>query len=198
MFGNIRSEKKYHCIPLRELCTTISGGTPSTKFPNYYAGDIPWITTVSLGSNHIDGSSAKGYITEEAIANSATKLIPAGNLLFGTRVGIGKSSINNVDICINQDVTAIIGIDEYKYSKLFIKHVLDTYQPYFDAIKKGATIFGITGDDLKDSPIPQVPFNEQKRYESFVDLIDKSKLLEMLSIKQVNILIRKLTAVTYN
>lgn len=96
MFGDIRYEEKYQGIPLRRLCTTISGGTPSTKCSEYYEGNIPWISTVSLGPNYIDGSTAKGYITQEAIDNSATKLIPAGNILFGTRVGVGKSSINDV------------------------------------------------------------------------------------------------------
>lgn len=175
LFGDIQHEEKYKGIPLRELCTTMSGGTPSTKFPEYYEGDIPWISTVSLGPNHIDGSIAKGYITQEAIENSATKLIPAGNILFGTRVGVGKSSLNDVDICINQDIVAIIGIDENRFKRLFIKHVLDAYQPYYDSIKKGATILGITGDDLKDTLIPDAPISIQIKYETFVEQVDKSK-----------------------
>ena len=35
MFGDIRYEEKYQGIPLRRLCTTISGGTPSTKCSEY-------------------------------------------------------------------------------------------------------------------------------------------------------------------
>ena len=177
LFGNVRNEDKYRGIPLRNLCTTMSGGTPSTKYPEYYEGDIPWISTVSLGPNHIDGSTAKGFITQEAIDNSATKLIPAGNILFGTRVGVGKSSLNDVDICTNQDIVAIVGIDETKYNRLFIKHVLDSYQSYYDSIKKGATILGITGDDLKDTLIPDVPIGIQLEFEQFVEQVDKSKVV---------------------
>ena len=175
MFGDIRNQEKYKGIPLSNLCKTMTGGTPPTSKPEYYEGTIPWITTVSLGPNHIDGKNAKGYITEEAIKNSATKLIPVGNILFGTRVGVGKSSINDVDICTNQDIIALIGIDESRYSKLFIKHVLDQYQPYFDSIKKGATILGITTDDVKKSLIPDVSLSLQKEFENFVQQIDKSK-----------------------
>ena len=175
MFGDVQHEEKYKGIQLRELCTTMSGGTPSTKFPEYYKGDIPWISTVSLGPNHIDGTTAKGFITQEAIENSATKLIPAGNILFGTRVGVGKSSLNDVDICTNQDIVAIIGIDEKRFNRLFIKHVLDAYQPYYDSIKKGATLLGITGDDLKDTLIPNAPIEVQMEFEAFVEQVDKSK-----------------------
>lgn len=58
LFGDVQHEEKYKGIPLGELCTMMSGGTPSTKFEEYYEGDIPWISTVSLGPNHIDGSTA--------------------------------------------------------------------------------------------------------------------------------------------
>ena len=192
MFGDVRYEPKYHGIPLRKICTTISGGTPSTKFPEYYEGDIPWISTVSLGPNHIDGTNAKGYITEEAIANSATKLIPANNILFGTRVGVGKSSLNDVDICTNQDIIAIIGIDESKFSRLFIKHVLDWYQPYFDSIKKGATILGIRSDDLKDVFIPQVSIDLQRKYEVFVEQVDQLKSKTQKSLDKTQLLFNSL------
>lgn len=188
MFGDPIYEKKYQGIPLRKLCKTISGGTPSTKIPEYYNGNIPWISTVSLGNNHIDGSNAKGYITKNAIEHSATHLIPAGNILFGIRVGVGKSSLNDVDICTNQDVVAIIGIDETKYSKLFIKHVLDAYQPHFCNIKKGATILGITTDDLKNSLIPQVPIKLQKNYEKFVYQVDKQKLTIQQGLDKLEVL----------
>ena len=178
MFGDVKHEEKYKGIPLRELCITMSGGTPSTKNTEYYEGNIPWITTVSLGPNHIDGSTAKGYITQDAIKNSATKLIPAGNILFGTRVGVGKSSINDVDICTNQDIIAIIGIDENRFNRVFIKHVLDDYQPYYDSLKKGATILGITSDDLKDTLIPDVSLDVQTEFVAFVDQVDKSEFVE--------------------
>ena len=183
MFGDVQHEEKYKGIQLRELCTTMSGGTPSTKFPEYYEGDIPWISTISLGPNHIDGTTAKGYITQKAIDNSATKLIRAGNILFGTRVGVGKSSLNDVDICTNQDIVAIIGIDERKFNKLFIKHVLDAHQSYYDSIKKGATILGITVDDLKDTLIPDAPIDVQLAFEKFVEQVDKSKFRDFVPHK---------------
>ena len=192
MFGDIRNQEKYKGIPLSNLCKTMTGGTPPTSKPEYYEGTIPWITTVSLGPNHIDGKNAKGYITEEAIKNSATKLIPVGNILFGTRVGVGKSSINDVDICTNQDIIALIGIDESRYSKLFIKHVLDQYQPYFDSIKKGATILGITTDDVKKSLIPDVSLSLQKEFENFVQQIDKSKFAVQKALEKAETLYKSL------
>lgn len=176
MFGDIQSEEKYKNIKLKEICNTVSGGTPSTRVKEYYNGEIPWITTVSLGENYINGVDAKGFITKEAIDNSATKLIPAGNILFGTRVGVGKSSINIVDICTNQDIVAITDIDQTLFNRLFIKHVLDMNQVYYDSKKKGATILGITSEDLKETIIPNVPIDLQNKFSEFVIAVDKSKV----------------------
>ena len=179
MFGDVQDAKKHSDKQLKDICNTVTGGTPSTKHAEYYNGTIPWVSTVSLGPNYIDGTTAKAFITQEAVDNSSTKIIPSGSILFGTRVGVGKSSINQVEMCTNQDIVAIIDLDESKYNKLYIKYVLDTYQSYFDSIKKGATILGISSDDLKNIYIPDASLYEQNRFEKFVKQIDKSRLLNI-------------------
>ena len=185
MFGDLNSAPKYHGIKLREICKTLSGGTPTTKHPEYYEGNIPWITTVQLGPNYIDGSNPKAFITQEAIKNSATHLISANCILFGTRVGVGKSSINTEAMCTNQDINAITEIDLSKWNLLFIKKVLDNYLPYFDSIKKGATILGITTNSLKGVDIPDVDKSVQDEFASFVEKIDKSKFIVQKEIKDL-------------
>ena len=182
MFGDVQDAKKHRSIQLKDICNTVTGGTPSTKHVEYYNGTIPWISTVSLGPNYIDGTTAKAFITQEAVDNSSTKIIPSGSILFGTRVGVGKSSINQVEMCTNQDIVAIIDLDESKYNKLYIKYVLDTYQSYFDSIKKGATILGISSDDLKNIYVPDASLYEQDRFEKSVKQIDKSRLLSNHSL----------------
>ena len=191
MFGDVVNNPKYDGIPLGTICSTLSGGTPTTKVPEYYQGDIPWISTPYLGNNHINGSSAKAYITEDAIKNSATHLIPENTIMFGIRVGVGKSSIIDVPMCANQDIVALMGIDTNEYNLLFIKHTLDSYQSHFDSIKKGATILGITTEDLKKVLIPVVEMELQDQFAAFVEQTDKLKfdgikiinLCEILKIK---------------
>ena len=189
MFGDVQDAKKRGGQQLKDICNTVAGGTPSTKHVEYYNGTIPWISTVSLGPNYIDGTTAKAFITQEAVDSSSTKIIPSGSILFGTRVGVGKSSINQVEMCTNQDIVAIIDLDVSKYNKLYIKYVLDTYQPYFDSIKKGATILGISSDDLKNIYVPDASLYEQNRFEKFVKQIDKSRLLSNHSLSLIKSII---------
>ncbi len=188
LFGDIANSPKYGGVSLGTICSTLSGGTPTTKVPEYYQGDIPWISTPYLGNNHINGSSAKAYITEDAIKNSATHLIPANTIMFGIRVGVGKSSIIDEPMCANQDIVALMGIDTNKYNLLFVKHTLDSYQSHFDSIKKGATILGITTDDLKKVLIPNVDIGLQNQFAAFVEQTDKSKLELQKSLKKLELL----------
>ena len=192
MFGNISICSGSSGVPLGTICTTLSGGTPTTKIPEYYQGDIPWITTPFLGSNHIDGNNAKAYITEEAIDNSATHLIPENTIMFGIRVGVGKSSIIDEPMCANQDIVALMGVDTSKYNLLFLKHVLDGYQDYFDTIKKGATILGITTDDLKKVIVPNAEFELQNEFATFVEQTDKIKLEVKESLEKLETLKKSL------
>ena len=77
MFGDpVINPKGWATKKLKNLSKLLSGGTPSRKNPEYFFGNIPWITTVALGPKFIDKKDALELITEEAISNSATKIIP--------------------------------------------------------------------------------------------------------------------------
>ncbi|MCI6014657.1 MAG: restriction endonuclease subunit S, partial [Coprobacillus sp.] len=62
---------------------------------------------------------------------------------------------------------------------------------YFDSIKKGATILGITTDNLKEVNIPNVDKSVQDEFASFVDQIDKSKFIIQKQIKLLEELLEK-------
>ena len=61
----------------------ISGGTPSTKQPKYWQGDIPWITSKWLGTR-LELLDGEKFICSEAVKNSSTSIVPKDNILFST------------------------------------------------------------------------------------------------------------------
>ncbi len=174
MFGSLNNkEGLFETVTLGEISKIISGGTPTRKQPKFFKGTIPWITTAALGALFIGHYNAMEYITREAIENSATKLIPANSLLFGIRVGVGKSSINTVDMCTNQDIMAITDIDVTRYDLIYIKKILEFNLDYFDSLKRGTTIKGITAETLKRIKIPLAPISDQKNFADMVVQSDK-------------------------
>lgn len=180
MFGDLINEPKYPGIKLGSLGVMITGGTPSRKHDEYYGGNIPFISTPYLGSNFISEKNVQNYLTEAGVKNSATHKIPPYSLMVGNRVGVGKSSINTCEMCTNQDILSFVDIDTSRFDLLFLKKVIDQYSPYFDEHKRGATIQGVPSKVIKDSMVPDVPLEMQKRYTALVKQSDKSKYREAI------------------
>ena len=147
----------------------ISGGTPSTKKQEYWNGDIPWIT----GADFSDGEVVLGrrFINKDAVNNSATHIVPAGSILMVTRTGVGKIAIAPFDIAISQDITGIIprqGVVNSEFLVSAIKQRMGTIL----AAQRGATIKGVTRDDINQLPIPLPAPSEQQRIVEMLDQAD--------------------------
>lgn len=151
----------------------IGGGTPSTKIPQYWKGNIEWTTSKRLGENiYIYDGEKK--ISENGLNNSSTNLIPKDNLLISTRVTVGKAVVNKVDIAISQDLTGMV-INKDRFSPEFIAYQfrIARIQKIFDEQKRGATIKGITRDDLKKIKLAMPDLKEQKEISNILSKIEK-------------------------
>ncbi len=174
-FGGPGIQSRYPTVTLGSISNMISGGTPSSKHPEYFGGNIPFVSTPCLGPNFIDASAAQNWLTELGVQMSSTHIVPANSLMVGNRVGVGKSSINTCEMCTNQDILSFVDINTDKFDLLFVKKVIEQYGPIFERQKRGATIKGVPSDLVKASQIPQVPIDVQRAFVGFVRQTDKSK-----------------------
>jgi type I restriction enzyme, S subunit len=151
---------------LSDVCRFQNGGTPSKAIERYFTGDIPWITGADLiGPIALQ---ARSFITEEAIASSATNQVPAGTVLLVTRTSVGKVAITGMNLCFSQDITALTP-DAKKLSAEYLVHFLRTKQDHFTKHARGATIQGITREVVADLEIPLPPMEEQRRIAAILD-----------------------------
>ena len=142
---------------------SFSGGTPSTKVGRYWGGDIPWITSATISEDDVVLEGHLRTITRDGLEASATKIATKGSLVVATRVGVGKAAVAGFDIAISQDLTALLltGDTEAMYLAWLFK--CSWFQASLGSGVRGATIKGITKDDLLSAPIP-LPDVEQQRY----------------------------------
>lgn len=92
---------------VRELCETFSGGTPLTTRSDYYAGDIPWITSAELNQSHI--KSTTGFISELGLHSSSAKLVDPGTPLIAMYgATAGTPAMAEISGAINQAVLALV------------------------------------------------------------------------------------------
>ena len=177
-------------VKLGELGKTQSGGTPSSKHPEFFSGSIPWIGTTALNGKLLDESNAVKMITAEAVEKSATKIVPAGSIMVGIRVGVGKVAINSVPMCTSQDIVSIIGIDEGQWNKEYISLALQYKAPILASQAQGATITGVTSKTLKSIAIPVLPLASQNAIVSQLRSIEQQIACMTAMLNQLDSLVK--------
>ena len=146
-------------VRLGDVCKKIvGGGTPSTENPDYWQGHIPWITSADIVSYKT--IKYRRYITDQALDNSATNLIPKNNIIVVTRVGLGKAVRNDTDVCISQDSQGLI-LKKSIHPDFLINFLIEKIK-IFKSASQGSTIKGITKRQLADIKISLPPLREQK------------------------------------
>ncbi len=152
----------------------MSGGTPSTKNEAFWRGSVPWITSKWLNARlYLD--SGEKFISEDAVRQSATTVVPRNNLIFATRVGVGKVSVNRLDLAINQDLAGVL-IDSDRYDIRFLAYQLrsERIQNVVASHKRGATIQGITRDNLKELEINLPLLPEQRKIAGVLGVVQRA------------------------
>ncbi len=138
----------WEVVKLSSICQKIiGGGTPSTLNNDFWKGNIPWISSSDI--NNYGNINIRKYISQKAIDNSATNIIPSGSVIVVTRVGLGKVALSDFDLCTSQDFQSIIVNNNFvinKYLKLCISNLIDRIINNC----QGSTIKGITKDQISN------------------------------------------------
>lgn len=145
-----------------------SGKTPSMSNPQFWNGDIPWVTSKDMKRPVITDSEM--HITE--LAASTMQLYPAGTLLLVARSGILKRLLPlctlGIDSTINQDIKAFklydIDLSEWLY------YGIKAFEPYIlkELVKSVTTVESLKFDEFSAMLLPVPPLAEQHRITSAI------------------------------
>ncbi|MDB9544645.1 N-6 DNA methylase [Microcystis aeruginosa CS-1036] len=162
-------------FPLKTLGSiidkSIGGGTPSKNISTYWSGKIPWISSKDFKDFYLYDS--EDHITQEAIDDSSTNIVPRGCLLIVFRSSILIHSIpvgiTMNEMAINQDVKALI----------FQKDILSQYVGYFINIfqtkilplitKQSTTVQSINSEQFVNLSLPIPPKETQENIVAKMD-----------------------------
>ena len=187
-FPEFQGEWKVESI--KDVADFMGGGTPSSSNESFWQGTIPWVSSSDIVENDIKNISISRYITEEAIAHSATKLCPAPSILIVSRVGVGKIALSKEAICTSQDFCNLINI---KVEPIFLTYCLSQIMKRKSMEVQGTSIKGITTSEIQKISINIPSLQEQKKIGKILSLLDEriatqNKIIDKLQslIKGIN------------
>ena len=93
---------------LGDVCKIVSGTTPKSNIPEYWDGEINWITPAELNDDTTFIYESQRKITEQAVRDSSLKSFPAGTVILSSRAPIGKVAIAGVEMYCNQGFKNLI------------------------------------------------------------------------------------------
>ena len=167
-FPEFQGEWKVESI--KDVADFMGGGTPSSSNESFWQGTIPWVSSSDIVENDIKNISISRYITEEAIAHSATKLCPAPSILIVSRVGVGKIALSKEAICTSQDFCNLINI---KVEPIFLTYCLSQIMKRKSMEVQGTSIKGITTSEIQKISINIPSLREQKKIGKILSLLDE-------------------------
>lgn len=169
-------DKEWISEPLENVVGKIyGGGTPSKNVPEYWDGDIPWVTVKDLIATKIDG--AQQYINKFGLENSSANMVPAGTVIIATRMALGKAVIASCDVAINQDLKAITGSP--KIDSVFLHYWLLLQAKAIEKLGTGSTVKGVQLETIKSLRM-QIPSSIQEQQKIATVLTNADKEIELL------------------
>ena len=136
------------------------GGTPKTANPEYWSGNIPWIQSSDLVEGDIVHVNINKFINNNALKNSAAKLISRDSIALVTRVGVGKVAVINQDFTTSQDFLSLSDFDESDIK--FLAYQLYRLMQENAKVLQGTSIKGITKTELIEQSI-SIPSSSQEQ-----------------------------------
>lgn len=92
-------------VSISQLGVVVTGGTPLTKVPSYWNGNIPWVTPTDIGDCK-DISKTERGITNCGL--STIRSLPENTVLVTCIASIGKNAILRKRGACNQQINAIV------------------------------------------------------------------------------------------
>lgn len=154
-----------------DFAEVIVGGTPSTKEPSYWGGDIVWVTPTDVtGARGAVLSDSARCITPEGVANSSARLVPAGSILVTTRATIGPAVIAGCELATNQGVTALVAGEKLASRWLFYWVLANRRE--FVSRGVGNTFPEISRTKTRAIPMSVPRLEEQRRIADMLAAVD--------------------------
>lgn len=149
-------------IRFGEIFEVEVGATPSRRIPEYWGGNINWVSSGEVQFNEINDT--KECITESGLKNSSTNLQPTGTVvlaMIGEGKTRGQAAILNKPAAHNQNTAAIL-VSKTPCQPKYVYYFLKVNYENIRRIGSGNNQKALNKERVRALRFPFTSFEEQK------------------------------------
>ena len=162
---------------LGDICTIVSGSTPKSNIPEYWDGDIKWITPAELSEDTYIINDSVRHVTELGVQKTGLMPFPKDTVILSSRAPIGKTAIAGCEMYCNQGFKNLICSD--RINPRYLYWFLSCNTEYLNSLGRGATFKEISKEIVANIEIPLPPLERQRaiavKFEQVSKLISLRK-----------------------
>ena len=162
----------------------LSGGTPKTKEPTYWNGNIPFFTPKDAKSGLYTTITEK-YITDLGLEKCNSKLYPKNTVFITARGTVGKLALANRPMAMNQSCFALKHKENHQF---YLYGVIQQLVNQIVLGANGAVFSAINLSDLNRLKYVQPPKTLIESYEK----VTASMYEKMSNLEEENLNLQKL------
>lgn len=139
------------------------GGTPSTKSPAYWDGDVAWATPTDVTA--VDGpwlARTTRSISEEGLKSCSSPLYPEGSILMTSRATIGAVVVARKPMAVNQGFIVLNAVESEM--QWWLESQVRARTAEFETWANGATFLEISRGTFKRLPVLECSPEDLERF----------------------------------
>lgn len=195
MQKNKKLLNNWHTVKLSKAIRIIGGGTPKTSVPEYWNGNISWLSPPDFNNCNRYVEKTKRNITRLGLDNSTTQLLQPGDLILSARGTVGALAQLRKPMAFSQ---TSYGLRKKlaSISNDFLFYIIKYNIKRFKKLSYGAVFDTITTKTFDEIKISFPPLPEQKKIVSILSTWDQAienmDRLVLAKEKQFKWLLKKL------
>jgi type I restriction enzyme S subunit len=169
-FGELPSD--WSLERLVDVAEIVGRTEPPTDVDKYWNGSIPWATPDDIRS--LDGptiSETETTVTEVALEEVSSNLVPPGSVLLTTRATVGLCAINEIEMTTSRAFKDFIPGE--KLDTWYLYYRMSTMEDYLNRLGWGSTFTEVIKPVLENVTIPVPSLAEQREIGEKLRSIDQ-------------------------
>lgn len=168
-------------VKIKHKFVISSGATPKTDIPNFWDGDVLWITPADFKTEDKYVSRGKRNLSSEGFSSCSASMVPKGSIVFSKRAPIGAVVIAQEDLSTNQGCLSCtpLGNDDVE----FFYYAMSVFRDQFELLGSGTTFKEISASAFGGFKLPYPDIDNQNKIAKY--LREKcSKIDQIIADKQ--------------